>query len=66
LGGPVTQPQRAMAASAPPPAPPPDAHSLFECAICLSLLVEPVTIGCGHTFCRPCLVRLSQVYTVYL
>ena len=31
--------------------------SLLECAVCISLLTEPVTIGCGHTFCRSCLVR---------
>ncbi|XP_075858532.1 tripartite motif-containing protein 43-like [Microcebus murinus] len=25
------------------------------CAICLNCLIDPVTIGCGHSFCRPCL-----------
>lgn len=29
----------------------------FECSICSKLLYEPVTIPCGHTFCRCCLVR---------
>ncbi|XP_004452485.1 tripartite motif-containing protein 43 [Dasypus novemcinctus] len=27
----------------------------LTCSICLSLLTDPVTIGCGHSFCRPCL-----------
>ncbi|KAI8138005.1 hypothetical protein BJV82DRAFT_674137 [Fennellomyces sp. T-0311] len=31
----------------------------FTCAICLSVLSEPVTIGsCLHTFCRPCIQHL--------
>jgi len=25
--------------------------------LCLKLLHQPVTIACGHSFCRPCLVR---------
>ncbi|XP_076968184.1 tripartite motif-containing protein 43-like [Tamandua tetradactyla] len=27
----------------------------LTCLICLNYLVDPVTIGCGHSFCRPCL-----------
>ncbi|KAK2092747.1 Tripartite motif-containing protein 43, partial [Saguinus oedipus] len=27
----------------------------LTCVICLNDLVDPVTIGCGHSFCRPCL-----------
>ncbi|KAM9221772.1 tripartite motif-containing protein 43-like [Dugong dugon] len=27
----------------------------LNCFICLNYLTDPVTIGCGHTFCRPCL-----------
>lgn len=36
--------------------------SLLECAVCLNMLAEPVTIGCGHTFCRTCLVRTRFVF----
>lgn len=27
----------------------------FECSICMRLLLEPVSVSCGHTFCRSCL-----------
>ncbi|XP_037695806.1 tripartite motif-containing protein 43-like [Choloepus didactylus] len=27
----------------------------LTCSICLTYLTDPVTIGCGHSFCRPCL-----------
>jgi len=41
------------------------AHTLdeseFECGLCLSLLVEPISIPCGHTYCQPCLVRALDV-----
>ncbi|XP_030047290.1 LON peptidase N-terminal domain and RING finger protein 1 [Microcaecilia unicolor] len=29
----------------------------FECSLCMRLLFEPVTIPCGHTFCKKCLER---------
>ena len=29
----------------------------FECSICYELLCRPTALRCGHTFCRPCLVR---------
>ncbi len=29
----------------------------FDCGICFSLLYEPITIECGHTYCRDCLSR---------
>src|SRR3990167_6026228 len=29
----------------------------FECSLCMKILYQPVTIYCGHTFCRSCLVR---------
>ncbi|XP_012881567.1 PREDICTED: tripartite motif-containing protein 52-like [Dipodomys ordii] len=28
------------------------------CAICLDYLSDPVSIGCGHNFCRACVTRL--------
>ncbi|KYO39127.1 hypothetical protein Y1Q_0024458 [Alligator mississippiensis] len=30
------------------------------CSICLELLTEPVTIGCGHNFCRACITRYCE------
>lgn len=29
----------------------------FECSICMKLLLDPVTVSCGHTFCRVCLEK---------
>eukprot|EP00640_Fibrocapsa_japonica_P002174 CAMPEP_0113940442 /NCGR_PEP_ID=MMETSP1339-20121228/6567_1 /TAXON_ID=94617 /ORGANISM="Fibrocapsa japonica" /LENGTH=342 /DNA_ID=CAMNT_0000944273 /DNA_START=45 /DNA_END=1073 /DNA_ORIENTATION=+ /assembly_acc=CAM_ASM_000762 len=31
--------------------------SILECGVCLSLLCEPISLSCGHSFCRHCLVR---------
>jgi hypothetical protein len=30
----------------------------FECVLCYQLFVEPITLGCGHTFCRRVSIRL--------
>ncbi|CAD7929630.1 unnamed protein product [Amoebophrya sp. A120] len=32
-----------------------EVSSEFECALCLRLLLEPVSVSCGHTFCRSCI-----------
>ncbi len=29
----------------------------LECSLCLSLICEPITTACGHSFCRVCLVK---------
>jgi hypothetical protein len=29
----------------------------LECPLCLSLICQPLSISCGHSFCRVCLVR---------
>lgn len=33
----------------------PQTEELFDCGICEALLEEPVTLSCGHTFCKGCL-----------
>jgi len=30
---------------------------MFTCGVCLGLLSDPVTLPCGHTFCRKCLEK---------
>ncbi|XP_075446584.1 LON peptidase N-terminal domain and RING finger protein 2 isoform X1 [Ascaphus truei] len=39
-----------------PPHPelPPDSSDLFSCPMCGLLLLDPVTLNCGHTFCKTC------------
>jgi hypothetical protein len=32
-------------------------ETTLECALCLSILCEPISIPCGHSFCRVCLVK---------
>uniref|UniRef100_A0A8C4PNH8 Tripartite motif-containing protein 43-like n=1 Tax=Equus asinus asinus TaxID=83772 RepID=A0A8C4PNH8_EQUAS len=27
----------------------------FTCSMCMNYFIDPVTIGCGHSFCLPCL-----------
>lgn len=29
----------------------------LECALCMRIFFEPVTLFCGHSYCRPCLSR---------
>eukprot|EP00904_Undaria_pinnatifida_P005291 jgi/Undpi1/1892/HiC_scaffold_12.g05279.m1 len=31
--------------------------SALECGVCLSLVCQPVSLSCGHSFCRVCLVN---------
>ncbi|KAF1987274.1 hypothetical protein K402DRAFT_331032 [Aulographum hederae CBS 113979] len=33
------------------------AINTVDCHVCLSLMFDPVTTPCGHTFCRKCLTR---------
>uniref|UniRef100_A0A8D0AFU4 RING-type domain-containing protein n=1 Tax=Sander lucioperca TaxID=283035 RepID=A0A8D0AFU4_SANLU len=31
-----------------------DSLSVFLCSICLDVFTDPVTIPCGHNFCKTC------------
>jgi len=33
----------------------PTLQSVLECPVCLCLICEPITLYCGHSFCRVCL-----------
>lgn len=32
-----------------------------ECVICQEIFIEPVTLPCGHSFCRPCIKKSLSV-----
>lgn len=38
-----------------PPGPGSGGLDMLRCPSCLLLLWEPVTVSCGHSFCKPCL-----------
>ena len=33
-------------------------HKELDCHVCYSLMLDPITTPCGHTFCRQCLARI--------
>lgn len=36
---------------------PPATRNVFSCPVCWGVLYEPLTLGCGHTYCRRCLLK---------
>ena len=32
----------------------------LDCILCMKLIYEPVTVPCGHTFCKSCLLRAAD------
>lgn len=49
-----------LEAVAPKPRPPVQlttSDDVLDCILCMGLLCEPVTLPCGHTFCKTCAVR---------
>ncbi|XP_055465561.1 E3 ubiquitin-protein ligase TRIM52-like [Psammomys obesus] len=47
-----------MAAPKGPPSPMQSLREEAVCAICLDYFKDPVSIGCGHNFCRGCVTQL--------
>lgn len=35
-------------------------NEIMSCGVCFQLLLDPVTLNCGHSFCQICLARLWQ------
>ena len=31
----------------------------IKCAICLEYMKDPITLQCGHSFCKSCILRNS-------
>ncbi|XP_045127736.1 LON peptidase N-terminal domain and RING finger protein 1-like [Portunus trituberculatus] len=36
---------------------PPPTRNVFSCPVCWGVLHEPLTLVCGHTYCRKCLLK---------
>lgn len=34
--------------------------SSYNCPICLEIFDTPVSVGCGHTFCKPCISKVIK------
>ena len=32
----------------------------LQCGVCYSLVCEPITLSCGHTFCRVCTIQVAS------
>uniref|UniRef100_A0A4W3HBK4 RING-type domain-containing protein n=1 Tax=Callorhinchus milii TaxID=7868 RepID=A0A4W3HBK4_CALMI len=32
----------------------------LKCAICLDFFTDPVSLGCGHNYCRSCITRSTE------
>ena len=41
-----------------------DLHSHIECAVCLETLTAPKLLTCGHRFCKQCLQKVEQGWTI--
>ncbi|PIK49727.1 putative LON peptidase N-terminal domain and RING finger protein 3-like [Apostichopus japonicus] len=36
---------------------------VYSCGICLGILFEPITLPCGHSFCKDCLREVKRIRT---
>ena len=42
-----------------------DLESLVTCLICSNMMCEPITMQCGHSFCRACTIKWCFEYKHY-
>ena len=35
-------------------------EAIFQCSICIEMLLQPMITNCGHSFCNKCLARWTQ------
>ena len=41
-----------------------EADDMFACEFCKGIWKDPITVSCGHTFCRQCLIKQNKALNI--